>query len=535
MVNRSELLDLATAVAAVHGAEMTAAMDARLYEAAMRGTRIVVFGVHGLRWPLVPGKYIAVQLEQVGVAERYVPPKDYVAYLKAAAEIWEYSNVNAAALRAMGCDRVRVFPIRYSPAFVSRPVPPAAGAPDVAVMGVASERRLEFIGRCRSLGLSAELYSSTWGAERDALLRGIRVLANVRYNGPEGVLETARLSFALTAGCVVVSEPSRDEALDRAHAGLVEFAPFDELPAAALRAARAGSADRVARAQRYRKMGQYRPGGGRAAASAARARAAAARLHMTGTLVIEDVPATRTADFLRLDAPAVPDPPCVSIVTVTRDRPELFRNAVRCFEALEYPRDKLEWVVVDDSAPGREAAAPEYAKYHRVRGPLCIGAKRNLAVSAASHDIVLFADDDDFYFPQSAMARVRALLASGARCVGVKDLLCYDAVHRRSAMLRGSTLSEASLAFYKSFWRDQPFPEVAAGEGELFLAGRQEQARAMPSCFVLIAVTHGKNVTQGTREAAGGASGALEQYMTPEFVEELEGFVGANGSGGPCV
>ena len=529
-VDRPHLLDVAIATAACHGAAMTDCLDSRLYEAAMAGRRIIAFGQLTLAWPLCPGRYIAVQLEQVGAPERYTPTEGYLRYLRAAAQVWDYSEVNAARLRDLGCKDVRVHGIRYSPAFLGAPGasrPPPRPAPEVAVLGTASPRREAFVQRCRALGVRAELFSDTWGAERDAVLRAAGVLANVRYSAAPGILETTRLSVALAAGCVVVSEPSLDEALDRHHAPLVEFAEYDDLPAAAVAAAAAAAAGNgaaVARARRYRKMGSYRPGGAAPVTSAARQRAAGAALRMRGTSRFEPVPSETTAEgHLRLEAPAPPEFPPVSVVTVTKDRPELFRNAVRCFEAFDYP-GALEWVVVDDGS--RPAAPPAYARHLRVTGPLCIGAKRNLAVAAASHDIVVFLDDDDLYFEGSVQARVRALLAAPCRCVGSTDLLCYDALRRKCSMLRGRAMAEASLAFRRSLWAERPFDEVVTNEGELFLAGREAEARSLPSSFVMMAIRHGKNVTGATREA--GDEGSDELFVraaSAEFREELERFV----------
>jgi hypothetical protein len=111
-------------------------------------------------------------------------------------------------------------------------------------------------------------------------------------------------------------------------------------------------------------------------------------------------------------------------------------------------------------------------------------------------------DDDDYYFPFSLYARM-ALLVKYPKydLVGVTDLDIYDTVNDFSARVRGAMVSEASMAFRKSFWREQKFPETfnSLGEGYPFTRDRRDRIVRMPSCFALIAMTHKTNYTQGGR------------------------------------
>ena len=48
------------------------------------------------------------------------------------------------------------------------------------------------------------------------------------------------------------------------------------------------------------------------------------------------------------------DLPSVSIITPTYNRFYLFHLAIRNFLKIDYPKDKIEWVIVDDSTQNRE-------------------------------------------------------------------------------------------------------------------------------------------------------------------------------------
>ena len=110
-------------------------------------------------------------------------------------------------------------------------------------------------------------------------------------------------------------------------------------------------------------------------------------------------------------------------------------------------------------------------------------------------------DDDDYYHKVSIYARIALLLKYPEYdLVGVTDLDIYDMVNDFSAKITHRPfVSEASMAFKKSFWKEKPFPDKfnTLGEGHPFLKGRRDRVIKMPSCFNLIALTHWNNYTIG--------------------------------------
>lgn len=65
-------------------------------------------------------------------------------------------------------------------------------------------------------------------------------------------------------------------------------------------------------------------------------------------------------------------------------------------------------------------------------------------------------------------------------------------------------MSEASLAFKRSFWKKRQFGtrDNSYGESYLFIDGREKEVINMPYFFNLIAVTHNGNVTKDLRKSA---------------------------------
>jgi len=164
--------------------------------------------------------------------------------------------------------------------------------------------------------------------------------------------------------------------------------------------------------------------------------------------------------------------PAVSIITPTYKRRKLFDMALRNFTNFIYPRNKLEWIIVDDS-PEDECVkdmlprGDKRIKYiHMDNGdePFTIAMKRNMAVSNSSHKYIVHMDDDDYYPPESILARIKILLKyqdEGIECVGSTLIGTYNIMTNISSMSSDGpiSLSEASMAYTRKFWEERPFDE----------------------------------------------------------------------------
>lgn len=239
---------------------------------------------------------------------------------------------------------------------------------------------------------------------------------------------------------------------------------------------------------------------------------------------------------LCLDRVDLEDLPRVSVITVTRNHRRLFALPVNNFMNFDYPKDKLEWVIVDDSEVGQDAKpalgalrSDKRVRFVRLRTKdslaLTIGRKRQLGCENATGDVFLHMDDDDLIPSYAITARVKSLLTYEAECVGSTNILCYDISSSElynwpSADAFGdrTILPEAGLAYTRRFWKEKGWEDVHFEEGKAFLVGRDlSKIVDIPSQFHLIAMTHSGNCT-GTLRTAKRVGAKLRQRVEPEDV-----------------
>jgi len=120
--------------------------------------------------------------------------------------------------------------------------------------------------------------------------------------------------------------------------------------------------------------------------------------------------------------------PLVSICTPTFNRRPFIPIIIKCFENQTYPRNKMEWIIVDDGTDKIEDLVkhiPE-VKYFRYEEKMSLGKKRNITNEKASGDIIIYMDDDDYYPPERVSHAVTMLRTNPkALCAGSSAMFMY--------------------------------------------------------------------------------------------------------------
>lgn len=241
--------------------------------------------------------------------------------------------------------------------------------------------------------------------------------------------------------------------------------------------------------------------------------------------------------------------PKVSIITPTYNRERQMRSAIVNYKLFDYPRDKLEWIIVDDGdydIARMFSKTDESIKYYHI-SPYCkaqfhkmlksnlkklsanlpnkkkkkfklrnihtdhfyklrlpLGMKRNICIQYATGDIIFHMDDDDLYYPKSILNAVTHLMAgwkNGIRCVGSHTTGVFHTskyismIYTRSdRQLRSQQVMEHTLCYDRSFWEERKFDnQDVNGEGSFFLKNRMEKVKIIPSKDFSVALHHKNN------------------------------------------
>lgn len=112
----------------------------------------------------------------------------------------------------------------------------------------------------------------------------------------------------------------------------------------------------------------------------------------------------------------------VSVCTPTFNRRPFIAAMLECFNHQTYPRECMEWIIVDDGTDpvGDLVSHHPCVKYYRLADKISLGKKRNLMHEKARGEIIVYMDDDDYYPPERVSHAVTTLLDHRKRRTGIK-------------------------------------------------------------------------------------------------------------------
>jgi hypothetical protein len=120
--------------------------------------------------------------------------------------------------------------------------------------------------------------------------------------------------------------------------------------------------------------------------------------------------------------------PFVSVCTPTFNRRPFVPMMLQCFDHQTYPKDRMEWLIVDDGTDKIEdlLAGHPQIRYFSYGQKMTLGQKRNLLNENARGDILVYMDDDDYYPPERVRHAVERLLSHpAALCAGSSAMFIY--------------------------------------------------------------------------------------------------------------
>lgn len=172
--------------------------------------------------------------------------------------------------------------------------------------------------------------------------------------------------------------------------------------------------------------------------------------------------------------------PLVSICTPTFNRRPFIETMFQCFRNQDYPKERMEWIIVDDGTDKIEdlilSSNIPQIKYYKLNKKLYLGAKRNYMHKHAKGSIIVYMDDDDYYPPDRVSHAVEKLQSDpNALCAGSSEIYVYFKTLNKMIQCgpyHGTHATAGTFAFKRELLNQTQYEESAAiAEERAFLKG----------------------------------------------------------------
>lgn len=192
--------------------------------------------------------------------------------------------------------------------------------------------------------------------------------------------------------------------------------------------------------------------------------------------------------------------PFVSICTPTYNRRPFIQSMIECFLHQTYPKDKMEWNIIDDGIDkvGEYFNDIPQVNYKALDEKITLGKKRNMLHKMCKGDIILYMDDDDYYPPERVEHAVTSLLKNKSYEIAGSSTLHIYFNHSKEIYKFGpygkNHSTAATFAFWKSYIEKSDFDDEAClAEEKKFLKNYETPLLQLDSKKCILVFSHDHN------------------------------------------
>ena len=196
--------------------------------------------------------------------------------------------------------------------------------------------------------------------------------------------------------------------------------------------------------------------------------------------------------------------PFVSVITPTYNRRRFIPTLIKCFLSQTYPKDRMEWIVLDDGSDRVEdifATSKDSLtnfRYLYEDEKKNIGAKRNRLNRESKGEIIVAMDDDDFYFPDRVQAVVQAFKRTpNFELAGSSEIFMYYSDIKEIYKLgpyHPNHATNGTMAWRRSYASTHLYDEeVTHAEERSFLDNYKHPMIQLDPMKVMLVMSHSEN------------------------------------------
>jgi glycosyltransferase involved in cell wall biosynthesis len=216
--------------------------------------------------------------------------------------------------------------------------------------------------------------------------------------------------------------------------------------------------------------------------------------------------------------------PFVSVLTPTYNRAKFIPALVECYKAQTYPKDRMEWLVLDDSPePIRDLFLNLTKNIPNVRyiyldKKINIGAKRNMLNREAKGDICVCMDDDDYYHPERISHAVMKLQSKpNVELAGSTELYMYYTNTKEVVKLGPygpNHATNGTMAYRSTYGKTHLYDEtVTFAEERSFLEDYKHPMVQLDPMKVMLVMSHSQNTFN--KEALKNSNSPVVKILNP--------------------
>jgi len=199
------------------------------------------------------------------------------------------------------------------------------------------------------------------------------------------------------------------------------------------------------------------------------------------------------------------DFPFVSVITPTYNRRRFIPHLIACFKHQTYPKDRMEWIILDDGSDpvedlivGNKALAGYTVRYIKEEDKRTIGYKRNRLNKESKGSIIVAMDDDDYYPPERVSAVVRAFKSKPSiNLAGSSEIYMYYSDIKeiyRLGPYDAKHATNGTMAWRSSYAAEHLYDEtVTHAEEKSFLESYIHPMIQLDPMKVMLVMSHSEN------------------------------------------
>ena len=212
--------------------------------------------------------------------------------------------------------------------------------------------------------------------------------------------------------------------------------------------------------------------------------------------------------------------PFVSVCTPTFNRRPFIKHIINCFDSQTYPKDRMEWIIIDDGTDKIEDLVKDHpqVKYYSYDKKMALGKKRNIMHEKSKGEIIVYMDDDDYYPPERVSHSVEMLTVNPeAMCAGSSEIYIYfkhvDKVYQFGPY-GPNHATAGTFAFKKELLKDTAYEDEAAlAEEKAFLKNYTVPFVQLDPIKTILVFSHAHNTFDKRK---------LLENAHPKFIRESE-------------